>query len=207
MKHANSRELYNYWRTLRHSRTAPLRSEVEPRAIKSVLRNLFILQRLSDDDYTFRLAGTGLCRQFGRELKNENFLSNWQRNEAASLRALFGSVTTDRTAAVLGATAACSDDTQVALEYLFVPVRLDASREIRILGCCSRLDREDRFRDASIVRQNVASLRLLWPGENSRFLDGQAPQVLGENLARTAPAPQLDAQQHGHLRVIEGGAE
>lgn len=207
MKHANSRELYNYWDALRRSRTAPLRSEIDPRALKQLLSSLFILQRISDDDYSFRLAGTGLCRQFGRELRSENFLGNWQRNEAASLRSLFESITLDRTAAVLGATATYSNDSQAALEYLFVPVRLDASREVRILGCCSRLGREDRIRDTTIVRQGVTSLRLLWPNETFRFLDGKTPQNDNPEVAGTLPASRVEALRRGHLRVIEGGVE
>ena len=200
MKHANTRALYDYWDALRLTRPAPLRSELDPRKIKAQLANVFILQRKSADEYTFRLAGTELCHLFGRELRDTNFLSDWRRHELKSVRSLFDSIIEERTAAVLGVTATNADEVQAALEYVFLPVRLDSTREIRIFGCCSTIDAPSRIASSGIVRQEVASLRLLWPDNVSRFMDKDAAP------APEAAQPAESAEKRGHLWVIDGGA-
>jgi hypothetical protein len=207
MKHTHTRTLYDYWDALRLSRAAPLRSELDPRAIKSLLTNMFILQRLSETDFRFRLAGTGMCQRFGRELRDENFLGNWRSNEAASIRSLLQSITQDRTAAVVGVTVSYDNAPQDTMEYLFLPVRLDTTQEIRILGCCSLLDETDRRTHSPIVGQKVASLRLLWPDNVSRFMETTTPKRSVDVAADRLPPPHQTAQQRGHLWVIEGGAK
>ena len=205
MKHSNTRALYDYWDALRVTRSAPLRSELEPGSIKKVLASVFILQRASDEEYTFRLAGTELCRLFGRELRDENFLNDWRQHEFQSVRSLFESIVKERTAAVLGVTARLGDDTQTILEYLFLPVRLDSTKEIRIFGCCSVVSPQPNPSRKSIIEQKVASLRLLWPDDASRFLD-PAPQKQNNPLTTRLPPEHAEtAEQHGHLWVIEGG--
>lgn len=202
MKHANTRALYDYWDTLRLTRPAPLRSELDPRKIKGLLASVFILQKKSDEEYTFRLAGTELCHLFGRELRDTNFLSDWRRHELGSVRSLLESIIEERTAAVLGVTATNADEVDAALEYVFLPVRLDSTREIRILGCCSKIDAPPRLASSSIVRQEVASLRLLWPDNVSRFMDKEVEPATASNTSQ----PSESAEKRGHLWVIDGGA-
>lgn len=206
MKHSHTRKLYDYWDSLRLSRPAPLRSELDPRSIKSLLTDMFILQRVSDDAYTYRLAGTAMCQHFGRELRDENFLDIWRANEAASIKSLFQSITDDQTAAVVGVTVTYDDGSEASMEYLFLPVRLDSTHEIRIVGCCSVLDTDADKRGRTIARHEVASLRLLWPDNVSRFMETEAPRRAA-NDTQNAPPPHRAAEQRGHLWVIEGGAK
>ena len=207
MKHSHTRALYDYWDSLRLSRSAPLRSELDPRSIKPLLTNMFILQRVSDTAYTYRLAGTAMCRRFGRELREENFLDIWSDNEAASIRSLFKSITDDRTAAVLGVSVTYDDGTEAIVEYLFLPVRLDSSREIRIVGCCSQLEETDDRIVRTIVSHEIASLRLLWPDNVSRFMEPATALQAADGVADAGPSPHRTAEQRGHLWVIEGGAK
>ncbi len=207
MKHSHTRKLYDYWDSLRLSRSAPLRSELDPRSIKPLLTNMFILQRVSDVAYTYRLAGTAMCQQFGRELRDENFLDIWRANEAASIKSLFQSITDDKTAAVVGVTVTYDDETEASMEYLFLPVRLDSTREIRIIGCCSVLDTAEYKPGRTIARHEVASLRLLWPDNVSRFMETEAPRRAANDTQNTPPPPHRAAEQRGHLWVIEGGAK
>ncbi len=207
MKHSHTRALYDYWDSLRLSRSAPLRSELDPRSIKPMLTTMFILQRMSETAYTYRLAGTAMCGQFGRELRDENFLDMWRSNEAASIKSLFKSITTDRTAAVVGVTVTYDNGTHASMEYLFLPVRLDTSREIRIVGCCSQLDDSEDGTPRTIVSHEIASLRLLWPDNVSRFMEQSPPLRAASAVQSPSPPPHRTAEQHGHLWVIEGGAE
>ena len=78
MKQDGSIALFHYWNRLRHGRTAPKRTEIEPADIKTLLADTFILERDTRSEAVFRLAGTRLCAVFGRELKGFSFPSLWQ---------------------------------------------------------------------------------------------------------------------------------
>lgn len=205
MKHPNSRALYDYWNHLRQSRPAPLRSELDPRAIKELLPNVFILQHDSDTAYTYRLAGTDLCHHFGCELRNENFLSNWRKNERQSITSLFKSIVEEHAAAVLGVKARDEATACNLMEYLFVPVRLDATDDTRILGCGSVFNPQPRALRSKIIRQEVSGLRILWPENVAQFKVASAPAQAFNTQNEILPPPHKSAEKRGHLWVIEGG--
>jgi hypothetical protein len=203
MKHPDTRALYDYWNAIRQSRAAPLRSDLSPRDMKPLLSRTFILQRDTDRCYTYRLAGTELCRFFGRELRGHNFLANWQRNEMQSVGSLFQSVTADMTAAVIGVKGFDDDVHDCLMEFVLLPVCLDGSDQVRILGCAGIFEPPAWVGRHPIVRQELVSLRLMWPQTVSRFLDPahrhhEAPQDI-------LPQVRPDSHKRGHLWVIDGG--
>lgn len=63
------RDMRDYWEELRAGRLAPLRSEVDPRAIASSLENGFILERVQPGSVRFRLAGSHLSDLMGMEVR------------------------------------------------------------------------------------------------------------------------------------------
>ncbi len=206
MKHPETRKLYDYWNSLRLSRSAPLRSDINPREIKTLLPRLFILQRETERSYRYRLAGTDLCRFFDGELRDRNFLADWQDNERASMVSLFQSITEEKSAAVLGVKANDGDYNECQMEYLLVPVRLDGSSEVRIIGCVGIFEPCAWLGRTPIQHQEITGLRLLRPDEAPRFLEHRQDALCepAETVA-TASAPE-GAERHGHLWVIDGGA-
>jgi len=206
MKHANTRTLYDYWNSLRGTRATPLRSDLDPRELKAFLPQTFILQRESENAYRFRLAGTDICALFDRELRDENFLADWRKNERDSLESLLESITVDHTAAVLGVKAHFGDETTCLIEYLLVPLRLDGTTETRVLGCASFIDERPKFGQTTVTRQEIVSLRLVWPDNMPRFMATAGsgdPQVEAQE---EPPAPHGTGERRGHLWVIQGGA-
>ncbi|MGI9412106.1 MAG: PAS domain-containing protein [Hyphomicrobiales bacterium] len=206
MKHANTRMLYDYWNGLRGPRPAPLRSDLDPRELKDLLPQTFILQRDSDERYAFRLAGTDICRIFGRELRDENFLADWRKNERESLISLFQSITIDHTAAVLGVNACFGDDKSCLIEYLLLPLRLDGTKETRVLGCASFIEERPRFGQLTVTGQEIVSLRLVWPDNMPRFMATAGTASEPESGHTGLKAPHGAGERRGHLWVIEGGA-
>jgi hypothetical protein len=77
MRHRTTEAVFNYFNTLRAERTAPLRSEIDPAALKSVLPDLFILEKGRDGIVRFRLAGTRVCLILGREMRDRAFTDIW----------------------------------------------------------------------------------------------------------------------------------
>ena len=64
-----------------------------------------------------------------------------------------------------------------------------------------------------VIRQSIASLRLIWPDEAPQFLrrksDVPGPQthITSPHPNGTIPFPVRNARRRGHLVVVEGGKQ
>src|SRR6185503_20145730 len=101
MKHATSRELYDYWERLRRGQPAPHRSDIEPSDIRRILADTFILGVARREKYKIRLYGTRICALYGREIKGTNFFDLWTSDDRQAIATLAAAVSTDAAAAVL----------------------------------------------------------------------------------------------------------
>ncbi|MCK8778740.1 PAS domain-containing protein [Rhizobium sp. NTR19] len=73
MQNHASRSFFDYWLNIKGDRIAPLRTQVDPSALRHLLPDLFIIAKSNTGAPTFRLAGTRLCDLFDRELKDQSF--------------------------------------------------------------------------------------------------------------------------------------
>ena len=73
--------LYTYWNGVRVGRLAPRRLEIEPASIAPILADTFMLERVHDGSFQYRLAGTRVCDTFGGELRGQGFLQDFQEND------------------------------------------------------------------------------------------------------------------------------
>ncbi len=135
MKHDSTRALYRYWDELRAGRLAPYRCEVDPRAISNLLESTFILERLSDDNVRFRLAGTRLCENFGLELRGMSALALWQGDCRVRARNLLAKVSAEPCIGHLTCTVETRAGYLFDAEFLYLPLRSDTGELTRILGC------------------------------------------------------------------------
>src|ERR1700689_4255209 len=85
MKHKNSHLLVGYWSRLRKGRAVPDQTDIDPRAIKRMLSQVFILDVENLHRPIYRLAGTGLCGRFGFDLKGTGFPSHWEPQRSLAL--------------------------------------------------------------------------------------------------------------------------
>src|SRR6202012_5590854 len=88
MKHKNSHLLVGYWSRLRRGRAVPDQTDIDPRQLKRMLSQVFILDVENAARPIYRLAGTGLCERFGFELKGTGFLAHWEAQSAQALSSL-----------------------------------------------------------------------------------------------------------------------
>ena len=95
MQQPTSRQLYAYWDDLRNGRIAPRRFEVDPSRIASILHETFIAECTGLLEVRFRLAGTKICQQFGRELRGVDFLGLWPVADRDAMASLVRNVQTD----------------------------------------------------------------------------------------------------------------
>lgn len=71
-----TKDLIRHWASIPSGSHAPLRADISPRAIKSLLPRVFILAN-EDGVWKFRLAGTEFYLLYGRELTGASFSSIW----------------------------------------------------------------------------------------------------------------------------------
>src|SRR3954465_9501281 len=88
MKHASSRQVFEYWNERRGGRLAPERGDIEPGPIRRALGDTFILAQDAQGNHRFRLAGTRSCALFCRELKGADFAALWAETERHHIQEL-----------------------------------------------------------------------------------------------------------------------
>jgi len=136
MKHPSNRELFDYWNMRRGERLAPERADIEPAAIRKILGDTFVLERVGGTNPVFRLAGTRLCALFARELKGESFSKLWERTGQNAMRELISVVLDEKVGVIASVSGATSDDMlqPVNLEMMLLPLTSDQRSEARIIG-------------------------------------------------------------------------
>ena len=139
MKHAASRELYDYWEKKRGTRSAPERAEIEPGAIRGVLRDAFILGLDRSAGHPVRLAGTRVCALFGREIKGESFLALWAEASRSVVGSLLTILADECTGTVAGVTAQNAIGEPIDLELLLLPLDTRRPSFARTIGVLAPL--------------------------------------------------------------------
>jgi hypothetical protein len=68
-------DLYRYWLSKRALRRMPSRSDIDPSAIPHLLPYVGMVEKV-DDEFRYRLAGTALVQQFGRDFTGKTLGSD-----------------------------------------------------------------------------------------------------------------------------------
>lgn len=211
MQKASSKLLYDYWNSLRGSRSAPDRRDIDPTQIRGALSNAFILEREGDGDFVFRLAGAHLCSAYCRELKGRSFLANWHARDRDAVETMIRAATEDHAAALLNFTATNGVGGKTQFETLLLPLRHNGSTESRLLGSMAAVHEPYWFGVQPIEEQRVTGLRLIWPDDLDTL---DAPPDLNvavnqSNFGGSFSTPALvqgqSARRYAHLAVITGG--
>lgn len=81
--HPSSRALFRFWETMRGDRSAPDRGDLDLKAVRDLVPWLFIAEyAVKARMFRWRLAGTGVCELYRRELTGTNMLAGWDNFEA-----------------------------------------------------------------------------------------------------------------------------
>ena len=134
MKHKASRDLYAYWNTLRGTRLAPERSEIDPGSIRGALGDTIMLARERGQEASFRLAGTRVCALFCRELKNNAFQPLFDSVSRRELDQLLDHVAEDSVGFVASLSASVVDRPPVQLELVLLPLFQRGASDGRLIG-------------------------------------------------------------------------
>jgi len=171
MKTASARALFAYWDEKRGERIAPTRSDIDPCAIRQILGDTFILACDRDNDLAFRLAGTGVCAIFGRELRGEHFVNVFAPADRADVRELIGIIANEARGIIAGALARTNDERSAELELLLLP--LLHHDQMRLLGALAPIKAPFWLGRHPAVSLSLGTRRHLEPGSKvTRLLRG-----------------------------------
>jgi hypothetical protein len=136
MRNKTSIEIFTYWEHIRGPYDAPLRSQVEPAAVRHVLPDLFILEASPSDAPRFRLAGTRICSIFGRELRDADFSALWAGSQPDDAVLIANGVMAHGVPALVNATGYSITGRHLTFEMMLMPLRSSREGEScdRLLG-------------------------------------------------------------------------
>lgn len=189
MQQPTSRQLYAYWDRVRNGRVAPRRFEIEPAKIAGLLAETFIVEGANLRGFRFRLAGTRICEQFGRELRGVDFMSLWDLRDRDAVASLLRNVLTDAAVGYGSFRAFSRTEREARFEILLMPLIHTGEEISRVLGVITAIEPPFWLGAEPLLRHEIVELKLHWP-------DGTpAPQ-------QTASIVHLDRAK---FRVLEGG--
>ena len=128
-------ELLDYWESLRAGRTAPLRSEIDPRKIENALEHAFILERNGNHNARFRIAGMQLCTLMGMEIRGMPATALIAPDSRAQFTRLIERLFSTPEILELQLEAPCPGRETLTGQMLLLPMKNDAGEVSRVLGC------------------------------------------------------------------------
>lgn len=217
MQKTSTKTLFDYWNSLRGSRSAPDRRDIDPTRIRGALANTFILELNDQNEFDFRLAGSHICAAYARELKGRSFTRLWHQRDREAMDTLIRAVTEDHAVALVTFQGTTAIHTKVQMETILLPVRHNGSTGSRLLGAMTAIEEPYWFGVQPIMEQRITGLRLIWPddmsiGDIARDIAASVPQEVVYAGGETAiPVPMQatvygrSARRYAHLAVIDGG--
>jgi len=111
-----------------------MRSEIDPAALKTVLPDLFILERGRDGIVRFRLAGTRICLILGREVRGREFSEAWAPGARHKIKLAVDAVLANQNALEIAVETAAVEEETFGLEMLLLPLYSQKDKCDRIFG-------------------------------------------------------------------------
>ena len=190
MQQAASRQLYAYWDRIRNGRIAPRRFEIEPARIPTLLPETFIVEGAGLLGFRFRLAGTKICEQFGKELRGIDLLSLWDHDDREQIASLLHTIFTDAAVGHGIFRAFTASNRQASFEFVLMPLIHTGESINRLLGVITAIEPPFWLGAELLLRQEIVELNLHWP-------DGHP--------SASSPAGEMISIGSRRFRVLEGG--
>jgi hypothetical protein len=195
MKHRNSHLLVGYWSRLRKGRGVPDQTDIDPRAIKRVLSEVFILDASDMSRPLYRLAGTSHCDRYGAELKGTGFFAPWEAQSRNTVGQLLQHAMVSRQPICIWSLASSDEGGGIEIETVFAPVTFGGDTPTRFVGVSHVLG------DASQLRGKPITFERYLGSEIAREVEAIAPAADGP----PPPPPVIPARSFDkapHLKLV-----
>jgi hypothetical protein len=194
MKHRNSHLLVGYWSRIRAGRDVPDQTDVDPRAIKRMLSQLFILESTDPARASFRLAGTWLCDRFGFELRGTSFLGTWEAQSRSPLVSLLRQSLLAKQPVCVSSIGSSADNMMVEMETVLAPLSFGGAGPTRFMGMVQLVGDSAAFAGRPIAFQRLVGSKIVSEDEPIANLP-PPPSIPPADFGRGHPrAP--------HLRLV-----
>jgi hypothetical protein len=195
MRHAVSKDLYDYWNRLRGARSAPDRSDIDPAAIRHVLADTFIIEIDGQCSFPIRLCGTRMNALWLADQKGRSFLDLWSDRDRRDVAAALLTVIDGVSPVVAGARATAAREEPLDLELLLLPLRHFGKTHSRLLGSFAPAYQVSWLGKLAAQPLELLSMRVIAP----------KPQRAPGPLFAVNPRRDLAFAQRPRLVVHEGG--
>ena len=187
-------EMLTYWENLRAGRSAPSRSEVDPRQIQSSLEHTFILERVRDGHPRVRLAGMAVCDLLGMELRGMPARSLFDIDSRDRFDEFLDDVLEKSQVTELYLRASIDQDDITHGRMLLLPLLDDLGQKTRVMGCITLNSKV--FRPP--IRFKIEEAKI------TRIVAGKSIEFDAPLLELTNDDDPENARQQPELRQIVG---
>jgi len=194
--HPGSRGLFRYWEALRGEASAPVRQQIDLKQIRHIVPWLALMERAPDSQvYTWRLAGTGVCTIWGREITGREVFDRWGAFERESIARALDAVVGQHQPSVARLKGRNRAGETIGFELLALPVIAADGATTQVFASVVPFRQPEWLGLMELTEFELCSLRSIWtepvPG---RAVAGATRQL--------AASPRL---RNAMFRVIPGG--
>ena len=196
--HPDSRKLFRYWESIRREKTAPTKADLDIRQIAGLLPFLGILERHPlRQVYHWRLAGTGICKVFARELTQRRFLEGWPEFETSVLSRMLDTVVSTHQPSIARIKASSEHGEIIGLELLVLPVTTDRPNVTHLLVALVPFREPIWIGEVPLATFELSKVKMIW----TEHANGHANTDFGAALIQSTS----QVTHRPHFRVIDGG--
>ena len=161
--HPGSRTLFRHWEMVRGEDSAPVRSELKLHQLHTILPWLCVLERHPlKQSYSWRLAGSGICRLLGTDPTGTRALAGWPQFERETVVRGLDGVVGALQPCVARIKAVSGHGEAIGFEFLALPVQADGTNTIQVAGCFMPFGEPEWFGREVLTGFELSSLRMIW---------------------------------------------
>ena len=194
--HPKSRILFRFWESVRGEMAAARKQDLDLKKVANILPYLCILERdRHQPSYKWRLAGTGICQLWGKELTGSSVLQDWPDFEKQAMASGFDMVVATLQPSVARFKAVTEMGSEVGVEFVSFPIQDSITGAVQILGAAVPFRNPVWLGTQRLVHFELSALRKIW-----------TDSLPGDSLASERYMDVLDRRKKPpFLKVIEGG--
>lgn len=191
--HPSTRALFRFWEAVRAERAAPARDEIDLKRLRSLVPNLMLIDRgAGDRDFRWRLAGTGICNVYRRELTGTDVLDGWDSFERDVIGRFLDNVATRLQPCVMRFRLHSDQGDLIGTESICLPV-LAQNGTVQIFGGLFPFRDSELLEYKAIAAMDLSGGRAIW-----------TEHLPGDHLAKDIPATR-PFRSFRPFQVIPGG--
>ena len=134
MFHPNTERLIEYWSARKANGASPSRSSINPGEFADLIPQVFIVGRDASGAYPFRLVGAFVTELHNRDLRGDNALELWSREDRVAVQARLEIARAKASPATIVADIDATGVASVGMEVTFLPLTTTGGEANRFLG-------------------------------------------------------------------------